>query len=182
MRNTGDFSCCDSHLITNRRCWPSFCLERDPAAGNLFAVAGSKNSVTSIFTGFGKNWQLSMASIIQPLLALLASLTRQELARQVIYLRAENQILRSKLSEQIALSNQERRKLVGHGKPLGARIKDLISIVSYSTLRKRVRQMEDGAPAAKSAEGKPAAPPVPGRPKTEESVRDLILRIRSETG
>jgi putative transposase len=42
-----------------------------------------------------------MASIIHPLLALLASLSRQELARQVTYLRAENQILRSKLPDRI---------------------------------------------------------------------------------
>ena len=61
------------------------------------------------------------------------------------YLRAENQILRSKLPERITLSNQERRKLVRHGKKLGARIKDLILIVSYSTFRKWVRQLEDGA-------------------------------------
>ena len=55
------------------------------------------------------------------------------------YLKAGNQILRSKLSKRIELSNQERRRLVKHGKSLGARIKDLISIVSYSTFRKWVR-------------------------------------------
>lgn len=77
-----------------------------------------------------------MAAIVHPLLTLLASLTRQELARQVTYLKAENQILRSKLPKRIELSNQERRRLVKHGKSLGARIKELISIVSYSTFRK----------------------------------------------
>jgi len=61
-----------------------------------------------------------MAAIIHPLLTLLASLTRQELARQVTYLKAENQILRSKLPKRIELSNQERRRLVKHGKSLGA--------------------------------------------------------------
>lgn len=50
-----------------------------------------------------------MAAIIHPLLALLASLTRQELAQQVTYLKAENRILRSKLPDRITLSNQERR-------------------------------------------------------------------------
>jgi len=49
------------------------------------AVAGSRNSATPIFPVFGKNWQLSTASIIHPLLTLLAPLTRQELARQVTY-------------------------------------------------------------------------------------------------
>ena len=76
------------------------------------------------------------------------------------YLRAENQILRSKLPDRITLSNQERRKLVRHGKKLGARIKDLISIVSYSTFRRWVRQMEGEESAAKHSEPKPAAPPV----------------------
>jgi putative transposase len=33
-----------------------------------------------------------MANIVHPLLTLLASLTRQELARQIRYLRAENEI------------------------------------------------------------------------------------------
>jgi putative transposase len=84
-----------------------------------------------------------MAAIIYPLLTLLASLTRQELAQQVTYLKAENQILRSKLPQRIELSNQERRRLVKHGKKLGGRINELISIVSYSTFRKWVRSIED---------------------------------------
>ena len=118
-----------------------------------------------------------MAAIIHPLLTLLASLTRQELARQVTYLQAENQILRSQLPKRIELSNQERRRLVKHGKSLGARIKELFSIVSYSTFRKWVRELEDtpdNRPKAKDAK--------PGRPRVEESVSDAIIRIRKETG
>ena len=46
------------------------------------------------------------------------------------------------LTRRIELSNQERRRLVKHGKKLGARIKELISIVSYSTFRKWVRSVE----------------------------------------
>jgi putative transposase len=118
-----------------------------------------------------------MAAIIHPLLTLLASLTRQELARQVTYLKAENRILRSKLPKRIELSNQERRRLVKHGKSLGARIKDLVSIVSYSTFRKWVRNVEDAPdkrPKAKDAK--------PGRPRVEESISEAIIRIRKETG
>ncbi len=85
-----------------------------------------------------------MAAIVHPLLTLLASLTRQELAQQVTYLKAENAILRSKLPDRITLNNQERRRLVRHGKKLGPRIKELISIVSYSTFRRWIRTMEDG--------------------------------------
>lgn len=119
-----------------------------------------------------------MASIVHPLLTLLASLTRQELAQQVTYLKAENAILRSKLPDRITLNNQERRRLVRHGKKLGPRIKDLISIVSYSTFRRWIRNMEE-APAKRpksKSEGKP------GRPRTDESIADTIIRIRKETG
>jgi putative transposase len=118
-----------------------------------------------------------MAAIIHPLLTLLASLTRQELARQVAYLKAENRILRSKLPERITLSNQERRTLVRHGQRLGARIKELMSIVSYSTFRRWVRQLEE-APSKRpmNKDGKN------GRPRVEESVSDTIIRIRKETG
>ena len=84
-----------------------------------------------------------MVAIIHPLLILLASLTQQELAKQVTYLKAEKQNLRSKLPDRITLSNQERRTLLRHGRKLGARIKELISIVSYSTFRKWVRSLED---------------------------------------
>jgi len=100
-----------------------------------------------------------MAAIVHPLLTLLASLTRQELAQQVTYLKAENAILRSKLPDRITLNNQERRRLIRHGKKLGPRIKDLISIVSYSTFCRWIRNMEDGPtkrPKSK-AEGKPVS-------------------------
>jgi putative transposase len=119
-----------------------------------------------------------MAAIVHPLLTLLASLTRQELAQQVTYLKAENAILRSKLPDRITLNNQERRRLVRHGKKLGPRIKELISIVSYSTFRRLIRSMEDG-PAKRP---KSEAEKKPGRPRTEESIADTIIRIRKETG
>lgn len=118
-----------------------------------------------------------MAALVHPLLTLLASLTRQELAQQVAYLKAENRILRSKLPDRITLNNQERRTLVKQGKKLGARIKELISIVSYSTFRKWVRSVEDAPdkrPKPKDAK--------PGRPRVEESISEAIIRIRKETG
>ena len=80
-----------------------------------------------------RDFAVAMASIIHPFLALLASVTRQQLLQQITYLLAENRMLRSKLPDRIRLSNQERRKLIRHGSKLGARIKGLISIVSYST-------------------------------------------------
>ena len=44
-----------------------------------------------------KEFAAAMASIIHPLLALLASVTRQQLLHQITYLLAENRMLRSKL-------------------------------------------------------------------------------------
>ena len=60
-----------------------------------------------------------------------------------------------------------------HGKKLGGRIKELISIVSYSTFRKWVRSVEetpDKRPKPKDAK--------PGRPRVEESISEAIIRIR----
>ncbi len=108
---------------------------------------------------------------------MLASVTRQHLLQKIAYLLAENRILRSKLPDRISLNNQERLKLVRAGKKLGPRIKELISIVSYSTFRKWVRSIEDSTPKRpKSKTGKP------GRPRIEESLSDVIIRIRTETG
>jgi putative transposase len=76
------------------------------------------------------------------------------------------------------LTNQERRRLVRHGKKLGPRIKDLISIVSYSTFRRWIRNMEDGP----TKRPKSNAGGKPGRPRTDESIADTIIRIRKETG
>ena len=56
-----------------------------------------------------------MAALIHPLLTLLASLTRQELAKQVAYLLTDNRIHRSKLPQRIELGNHERSQLVKHG-------------------------------------------------------------------
>ena len=119
-----------------------------------------------------------MANIVHPLLTLLASLSRQELAQQIRYLKAENEILRSKLPQRITMDNRERNTLVKHGKKLGGKIKDVMTIVSYSTFRRWVRKMEDDAasPAKKSAK------PGIGRPRLEEDIRETIIRIRKETG
>jgi putative transposase len=68
--------------------------------------------------------------------------------------------------------------LVRHGKKLGPRIKELISIVSYSTFRRWVRTMEDGPAKRPKSEAKAK----PGRPRTDESIADTIIRIRKETG
>jgi putative transposase len=66
----------------------------------------------------------------------LVSATRQELARQVNYLKTENQILRSKLPKRLLVSPTERRQLVKAARGLGQAIKDLVAIVQPATLLK----------------------------------------------
>src|SRR6056297_4216987 len=95
-----------------------------------------------------------MINIVHPLLTLLASLTRQELAQQIRYLKAENEILRSKLPGRVTLDNRERNTLVKHGQKLGGKIKDVMTIVSYSTFRRWVRKMEDGSPESEKRSAK----------------------------
>ena len=119
-----------------------------------------------------------MANIVHPLLTLLASLTRQELAQQIRFLKAENEILRSKLPGRVTLDNRERNMSVKHGEKPSGKIKDVMTIVSYSTFRRWVRKMEEDTPAAAKKSAKRGT----GRPKIEEDVRDTILRIRKETG
>ncbi|MEW4531507.1 hypothetical protein [Maioricimonas sp. JC845] len=50
--------------------------------------------------------------ILHPLLSLLASVTRQELARQVAYLKEENRVLRERLPKRIVTTSTERRRLL----------------------------------------------------------------------
>jgi putative transposase len=105
---------------------------------------------------------------------MLASLTRQELARQVQFLKAENQILRSKLPARITVTPEERRRLIKAGRKLGAAIRELISIVQPATF---VRWLG----AEQKSAVKPS-PRKPGRPRTPQEIEELILRIAKDTG
>ncbi len=64
-----------------------------------------------------------------------------------------------------------------HGKSLGPRIRELISVVSYSTCRRWVRETE-ATPETGSRKKVARA----GRSRVEEGVHDAIIRIRKETG
>ncbi|XZE56602.1 hypothetical protein SH139x_002724 [Planctomycetaceae bacterium SH139] len=77
-----------------------------------YRPSGVKKCRHSDSTRICKASAAQMAAIIHPLLTLLASLSRQELAQQVTYLKTENKTLRRKLPDRIRLNNQERRRLV----------------------------------------------------------------------
>jgi len=93
----------------------------------------------------------------------------QELHRQIAYLKAEVQILRSKLPQRIQTTTAEKRNLIKLGKAVGPALQALIAIVSYRTFLRWT--------SAKAAKRKP---PKPGHKPTPEKIRELILKLARE--
>jgi putative transposase len=118
-----------------------------------------------------------MRWLYQPLLLLLANSTDSDLAKQVEYLKAENQILRKRLGKRPYLEDGEKRLLVKLGQAVGKGVKDLLSIVSYPTFRRWVGLYDPVKAAAKPAAG---AKGKGGRPRTPDETRELVLRLARE--
>ena len=112
-------------------------------------------------------------SILHPLLTFLASLTQQELARQVAFLREENRILRSRLPQRVVATPAEKQRLVRLGRALGVKLKQLISIVTYDTFRRWVRQSEQAHIDHQQTQRT-------GRPRTPSDIRQLVVRLARE--
>lgn len=108
------------------------------------------------------------------LMAVLAGSARSDLRRQVQFLKAENEILKSRLPTRLRTTPAERARLLRLGRPLGRAVNDIITIVSPRTFARWLNRRD--------ADGR--REPVKrrrGRPKTPEEIRDLILRIARET-
>jgi len=112
-----------------------------------------------------------MQTLWQSLLLLLARATHDELARIVQLQAVELQILRARHPGRLVLTPQERQRLIRFGKPLGAALKEVISIVSYRTFQRWLR-----TPVSTHHHRRA------GRPRTPDELRQLVLRMASETG
>jgi putative transposase len=114
--------------------------------------------------------------LLQPLFALFASSTDSQLARMVEYLKAENRILRDKLPKRLTVTPRERARLVRLGVRLGTAVKDLITVVTPPAFSRWVAAARGDESTGKKSTRKP------GRPRTPEDIRKLVLRLAGENG
>lgn len=112
-----------------------------------------------------------MRRIFQPLLFFLATCRENELIRQLELARYESATIRLRVPQKhINLTAEEKKQLIKLGQAVGPGVKHIISIVSYSTYRRWIRNEASGKPPAKV-----------GRPLKPASITETILRIARET-
>ena len=122
----------------------------------LGPATGYKKIVTFALSPLNLRHYITMSRIFQPLLFLLARCTRNELIRQIEFLKAENQILRQRVpKKRIFLSDDEKTRLIDLGSAIGPALKHLLTIVSYATYRRWVRNTTGECPKAKKKMGRP---------------------------
>jgi putative transposase len=109
--------------------------------------------------------RLTMASfrnVYASLLLVIVGSTQKELARQVRYLKAENQILRSRLSDRVSLAQREKNRLIRFAKNLGSALNELDTIVHPGTIRRWIREAAVSTSARRKGK--------PGRSRTAEDI------------
>jgi len=112
-----------------------------------------------------------MKNLYHNLLLLIAGSTQKQLAAQIQYLKAENEVLRARLPSQVKTTAQERTRLVKFGEKLGDAIQEIVTIVKPSTLLRWI--IESKKPGG-------IAPVRRGRRRTKQQTRELIIRMARE--
>ena len=113
-----------------------------------------------------------MTPIFRSLLLVIAGVTQRELAREIRYLKVENEVLRSKLPARITVMPKERQRLLKFGAKLARAIQHLITIVAPSTFLRWIREAK-GSRRADRVQSR-------GRPRTSEQIRRLVLKLARE--
>jgi len=115
----------------------------------------------------------TMVSIFRSLLFVIAGASQRELARQVRYLKVENEVLRAKLPARVTITPRERQRLLKFGIKLGKAIHQIVTIVTPGTflrwIREDKRARQRNFPIAKR-----------GRRRTAEQIRKLIVKFAKE--
>ena len=112
------------------------------------------------------------SNIFQELLFMLGKMTHSDLVRKIEYLKAENRILRSRLPKKMRLKTHEQDQIIKYGLPLGASIKEVLTITSYQAFRRWLRERK----LIKFRTWKPGR----GRPRTKEDIKRIIIRFAKE--
>ncbi len=109
-------------------------------------------------------------------LSVVGGYVDQELLARNEYLAAENEILRSKITGAIKLSNDERIRLATIGKRIGMKaLKEVANIVKPETILKWFRKL-----VAKKFDGSAMRGKSCGRPPTPSDLEELIIRLTRE--
>jgi putative transposase len=82
----------------------------------------------------------SFRNVYTALLLVIARSTHRDFARQVNYLKAENQILRRRLPDRISLTQREKNRLFRFAKNVGSALNELATIVYPATIRRWIRE------------------------------------------
>jgi putative transposase len=112
-------------------------------------------------------------SLFRSLLLVIAGSTQRELARQVRYLKVENEILRGKLPNRITITPKERQRLVKFGAKLGKALHQLVTIVTPGTFLRWIRE-------EKRVRRTSTVPAKRGRRRTAEQIRRLVVKMARE--